>query len=143
MPNLTIISDPKAQLAIVLSHATKEAQILPMAPKPPQAPPLPHLPGAPPIPGAPQMAPMAAVALGKSLIEGHLVEGVRYVVQPPKGPQIISEIWTSAELKMPVLTKVTTPAGIETTYCKPVPMAEPDLSLFQVPPGYKVLPPKS
>jgi hypothetical protein len=142
MPNLTVITNPKAQQAIVLNHLTKEAQVLPMMPKPPQAPSLPQAPGAPPVPGSPQMPPIAALALGKSLIEGHPVEGVRYVVQLPAGPQIVSEIWTSCDLKMPVLTKVTTPAGIQTTYCKPTAIPEPDPSLFQVPPGYKVLPPK-
>ena len=159
-PNTTIITNPSAQQAILLDHVTKQAQIVPLQPKPP-LPGAPQAPGAPPAPGAPQMPPVAVQDLGKGMIEGHPVDGMRYVVQPPAPPQapqapgapkapplpppppMVSEVWTSTQLKMPVLTKVTTPAGVQTTYCKPAPMAEPDPSLFQVPPGYKVLPPKA
>ena len=72
------------------------------------------MPGAPPLPKAPPI---------------------------PTGP-VVSEVWTSTQLKMPVLTKITTPAGVQTTYCKPAPMAEPNPSVFQIPPGYQVLMPK-
>lgn len=71
-------------------------------------------------------------------------------VAAPKPPQLpkaplpqlshptITEVWTSTKLKTPVLTKVSTPAGEQTTYCKPTSEAEPHPSLFQIPPGYKL-----
>ena len=130
-PGTTVITNPAAQQAVVLNHLTKEAQIVPLLPQPPQMPQL-------------GMPPVSVQDLGKSMIDGHPVDGMRYVVQTPAAPQAptISEVWTSSQLKMPVLTKVTTPSGVQTTLCKPAPMAEPDPSLFQIPPGYKVLMPK-
>jgi hypothetical protein len=148
---------------------------VPQMPQMPQAPGMPKPPGAPPPPAA--MPQVAFQDLGKSAIEGHPVDGKRYIIQPPPPPQMpqppqpppmpkipgapqvpappqapampppppaptISEVWTSTQLGVPVLTKVTTPSGVQTTYCKPAAMAEPDPSLFQIPPGYKVLPPK-
>ena len=118
--------------------------------------------------------------LGKSMIEGHEVEGKRFTlpaITPPqmpgmpkmpptpqalgasvgagapstsKPPQMtelaqvpsVTEVWTSVKLKTPVLTKVTTAAGEQTTYCKPVSMDEPHPSIFQIPQGYKIKPPK-
>jgi len=112
--------------------------------------------------------------LGKSTIEGHEVEGKRFVLappplsqmpqlpktpkppqpgapqpptspqapklsQPPKPPQpSVTEVWTSVKLKMPVLTKVTSAAGEQSTYCKPTSTEEPHPSLFEIPPGYKL-----
>ena len=116
--------------------------------------------------------------LGKSLIEGHEVEGKRYVLpaaqkpqappmpkmpplpqmpkapqtpKPPQSPQspkaaplpklpqpTVTEVWTSVKLKTPVLTKVTSHLGAQTTYCKPTSTAEPHPSLFEIPPGYKL-----
>ena len=123
--------------------------------------------------GAPKLAPPLAVHdLGKSLIEGHEVEGKRYTFsppqappppklpqmpkmpvapqssklpQPPKPPQLpkppqptVTEVWTSVKLKMPVLTKVTSSVGEQTTYCKPTSTEEPHPSVFEIPPGYKL-----
>lgn len=88
-------------------------------PKPPQA----AVPGAPKPPGAPSI-PSAP--------------------QAPKLPPVpsVTEVWTSVKLKAPVLTKVTTTAGEQTTYCKPVSTEEPHPSLFEIPQGYKIKPPK-
>jgi hypothetical protein len=181
-PNQTVITNPAAQHAIVLDHLKKIATVMPMVPQPPQLPQMqPPKPGAPPMepPKMPQMPPVAVQDLGKSLIEGHPVEGKRYIVQPPPPPQppappqlpkppampglqapqppkppappaipppppapTISEVWTSTQLKVPVLTKITTPSGVQTTYCKPAPAPEPDPSLFQIPPGYQMIVPK-
>ena len=65
--------------------------------------------------------------------------------QSPKAPPLpqpphptVTEIWTSTKLKIPVLTKVSSPAGEQTTYCKPTSEAEPHPSLFQIPAGYKL-----
>lgn len=120
--------------------------------------------------------------MGKSLIEGHEVEGKRFTLPPfalpakpempkmagvpqtnpagaakapaspglPTPPQVpklppipsVTEVWTSVKLKAPVLTKVTTSAGEQTTYCKPVSTDDPHPSVFQIPQGYKIKPPK-
>ena len=172
-PQSSVISDPVSQQTIVLDHVKKEACVIPMGP-----------PGA----AAPQgsTAPGSAAAgvhpssvqvqdLGKSMIEGHEVEGKRYTLpaQPPsskppipamlglkmpgspqglnspqasaspQGPKAppppnIAEVWTSVKLKTPVLTKVSTPVGEQTTYCKPTETAEHPPSVFQIPPGYKI-----
>jgi hypothetical protein len=65
--------------------------------------------------------------------------------QPPKPPQLpkppqptVTEVWTSVKLKMPVLTKVTSSVGEQTTYCKPTSTEEPHPSVFEIPPGYKL-----
>lgn len=112
--------------------------------------------------------------LGKSLIEGHEVEGKQYTLPPlpaspkpqmpqapaspavPQAPQMtppqipamppvpkppqpsVTQIWTSVKLKVPVLTKVTSAAGEQTTYCKPTSTQEPHPSLFEIPPDYKL-----
>ncbi len=123
--------------------------------------------------------------LGKSMIEGHEVEGKRFTLPPfklpakpeipkaklpsdaqagmpgapkppaaaappsapqsPKLPPIpsVTEVWSSVKLKAPVLTKVSTSAGEQTTYCKPVSTDEPHPSMFQIPQGYKIKAPKA
>jgi hypothetical protein len=189
-PATSIISDPHAQQTILLNHTTKEASILPMKPSAPGS--APNLPQAP-AGAAVQPPPMHVQSLGKSMIDGHEVEGQRFTMspppapptpaapkakppglpqipglpgakvpgapqipgmpappgaaapgapQPPKPPQAptVAEVWTSTKLKTPVLTKVTGPAGEQTTYCKPSSTAEPHPSLFQIPPGYKIKP---
>jgi len=172
-PTSSIISDPTSQKTILLDHIKKEATILPTPPA---------MPGSAPA-GGQQVAaaagpapPMKVEDLGKSMIEGHEVEGKRFTLPPftppkmpgapkaaapgapsapsapgapkppqmPKLPQVrsVTEVWTSTKLKTPVLTKVTTAAGEQTTYCKPVSMEEPHPSVFQIPQGYKIKPPE-
>ncbi len=169
----SIITSPALQKAILLDHLKKEAVVLPLPP--PQA--APSSSGSPQSPaGAVAAPPMQVQDLGKSTIEGHEVEGKRFVLTPPALPQIpqlpqmpkapkppqpgaqpptspqapeppqppkppqpsVTEVWTSVKLKMPVLTKVTTAAGEQTTYCKPTSTEEPHPSLFEIPPGYKL-----
>ena len=103
------------------------------------------------------------------MIEGHEVEGKRYVLPAaqkpqsptmPKIPQIpgspkspalpkapplpkaaqptVTEVWMSTKLKTPVLTKITSALGSQTTYCKPTSTQEPHPSMFEIPPGYKL-----
>lgn len=174
-PNTSIISDPGAQRTILLDHVKKEASIFPMPAASSGAAPaaMPQAPaanvGKPPA--------MQVEDLGKSMIEGHEVEGKRYTlaaIVPPSKPAIpgapsgpsasgmpaapgmpgapkpqmptlppkpsITEVWTSVKLKAPVLTKVTTAAGEQTTYCKPTSTDEPHPSVFQIPSDYKVKP---
>jgi len=163
----SVITDPRAQQAMVLDHAQKTATIVPMQPSPPQF--------AMPQPGAaapslqpPGMPSVGVQDLGKGLIDGHPVDGKRYIVQPPSPPSppqppqapqapgmpsppqlpqkppvpTVADVWTSTSLGLPVLTKVSGPFGEQTTYCKTAPSGEPHPALFQIPPGYKpVVPP--
>jgi hypothetical protein len=181
-PQTSIITLPGSQQTIMLDHLKKEAMVIPMPPTP-----APSAPGMPQMPGAPKFPPLHVQDLGKSMIEGHEVEGKRFTFSPPPAPQnpqppqapqapqmpklpqlpkgvkmpplpklpqlpkppqvpkppqpTVTEVWTSVKLKTPVLTKVTTAAGEQTTYCKPTSTAEPHPSLFQIPPGYKLKPP--
>jgi hypothetical protein len=170
MPTTSFITNPAAQQTILLDHLKKEATVIPMQPPPPPgAPPLamPQMPAGIPAPAPPQVE-----DLGKSMIEGHAVQGLRFTLPPPPAAQIpkppqmpqapqapgmpqlpkppalptpppipkptVTEVWTSVALKTPVLTKVVSAAGEQTTYCKPTSTAEPHPSLFQIPPGYKL-----
>jgi hypothetical protein len=190
-PLSSVISDPAAQHTIVLDHVKKEASIIPMTP--PGMPAPPSAPGAPGASAAPPPPAAHVEDLGKSMIEGHEVEGKRFTLPtpptppkpplpampaakmpalkmpgmkmpvvkmpgapaapkppgapaPPAAPALpkppsVTELWTSVKLKTPVLTKVTTPAGELTTYCKPTLTAEHPPSVFQIPPGYTIKPP--
>jgi hypothetical protein len=187
LPQTSVISDPASQHTIVLDHLKKEASIIPMTP--PGAPPLPGALGAPSPPTPPSVH---VQDLGKSMIDGHEVEGKRFTLPtapaPPKPampvmpaanlhalkmaalkapglkipgvkmpgapeapkppgapappaapkPPSVTEMWTSVKLKTPVLTKVTTPSGELTTYCKPTLTAEHPPSVFQIPSGYTI-----
>jgi hypothetical protein len=167
-PHTSIISMPSAQQTIMLDHLKKEATVVPTPPataaSSAEGPKMPA--------GIAPPAPPRVQDLGKSMIEGHEVEGKRYTLppppmppappppklpqmpgmqklpqsgtpakppQPPKLPQpTVTELWTSVKLKTPVLTKVSTSAGEQTTYCKPTSTDEPHPSLFEIPPGYKL-----
>lgn len=180
-PSTSVINDPKSQQTILLDHLKKEATIVPM----PGASSENSAPAFPQAPAAQGQTPSVKVEdLGKSMIEGHEVEGKRFTLPPftppakpdmpqvkvpgvpqaampgapkapagggtPSGPQApklppipsVTEVWSSVKLKVPVLTKLTTGAGEQTTYCKPVSVDDPHPSVFQIPPGYKIKPPK-
>jgi hypothetical protein len=172
-PSASIISSPADQKTILLDHVKKEAMVIPMPPASGTP-----LSGSPKMPSGAPAPPMQVQDLGKSLIEGHEVEGKRYVLpaaqkppappmpkmpqlpqmpkapqapKPPQAPQLpkvpplpkppqptIAEVWTSVKLKTPVLTKVTSALGSQTTYCKPTSTDEPHPSLFEIPAGYKL-----
>ena len=164
-PSSSIISNPAEQKTILLDHLKKEATIIPMpAASGAETPGSSTPPGGTPPPPA-----MQVEDLGKSMIEGHEVEGKRYVLPAaqkppapalPKMPQLagspkspgvpktpplpkgalptVTEVWISTELKTPVLTKVTSALGSQTTYCKPTSTQEPHPSMFEIPPEYKL-----
>jgi hypothetical protein len=164
-PSASIISSPADKKTILLDHLKKEAMVIPMPPATGTAPS-----GSSKVPsGAAAAPPMQVQDLGKSRIEGHEVEGKRYVLpaaqkpqmpslpkmpklpqmpKPPQSPQAtappkppqptVTEVWTSVKLKTPVLTKVTSALGSQTTYCKPTSSEEPHPSTFEIPPGYKL-----
>jgi hypothetical protein len=94
----------------------------------------PQMPQAPPKPQTPQ------TAMPK-------IPGLPASAAPPKLPTkppmpTVTEVWTSVKLKVPVLTKMTSSAGEQTTYCKPTSSEEPHPSVFEIPPGYKLKSPK-
>ncbi|MGB7762719.1 MAG: hypothetical protein WBL61_22990 [Bryobacteraceae bacterium] len=85
----SMISNPAAGHTILLDHVKKTALVTPTPPPAPQAP-APQMPqaSAPAPPGAAPQPPGVHVQdLGKSVFQGHEVEGKRYVIQPPAPPQ--------------------------------------------------------
>lgn len=90
-------------------------------------------------------------SLGTQTIEDVLAEGSRTTVTYPIGSvgndrpiTTTTETWTSPELKMVVLSKNSDPRnGESTTRLTNISRAEPDASLFQVPPDYEVIDPQS
>ncbi|MGC2646670.1 MAG: hypothetical protein WA261_10370, partial [Candidatus Sulfotelmatobacter sp.] len=159
-PSSSIISNPADQKTILLDHLKKEATIIPMPPASGAAAPA----GSKPPGGATSAPAMQVQDLGKSMIEGHEVEGKRYVLpaaqkpQPPPMPKLpqmpgspkspalpkpppipkapqptVTEVWISTKLKTPVLTKITSALGSQTTYCKPTSTQEPHPSMFEIP----------
>ena len=195
--NTSIITDPAAGKTILLDHLKQEAHVIPT---PPQSPAMPQMPqmgmpqfGMPQFapPGAPQPPQVQVQDLGKSFIDGHEVEGKRYIIQPPPPPQVppipqpmavaqaqamarmppmpgkppipqmpgmpqapqppqmpqapqppqpptVAEVWTSTQLKLPMLTKMSGPFGQQGCKCNIAPTGEPHPSLFQIPQGYKL-----
>jgi len=171
-PNTSVIRDPAAQRMIVLDHIKKEARSLPLPQETLPKPPAPQVPGAaaPALSMAAVPPGVAVKELGKKMVEGMELEGRQYTMpavpgmprqpalpgmpgmpgmpKPPVPPaaSLVSEVWTSTALKLPVLTRVTGPFGKQTCICKNVRGAEPDPSLFKIPADYKtigsVTPPK-
>ncbi len=79
-PQTSIITLPGSQKTIMLDHLKKEAMVIPMQP----ASAAPSAPGMPKMPGAPKMPALQVQDLGKSMIEGHEVEGKRFTFSPPR-----------------------------------------------------------
>lgn len=86
----SVISNPAAGQTIVLDHVKKTALVKPTPPAAPQpaASQMPQA-GTPAFPGAaPQPPGVQAQDLGKSVLQGHEVEGKRYVIHPPALPKM-------------------------------------------------------
>jgi hypothetical protein len=108
------------------------------------------LPGPPPLPppGAepPDQKDVVTTSLGTQTINGVLAEGTRYTRTIPAGaignekPIVItSERWYSPDLQVVVLSKRDDPRMGETiTQLTNIQRSEPEPSLFQVPPDYKL-----
>src|SRR6266403_3911248 len=85
--------------------------------------------------------------LGSQTMEGVLVNGVRTTHTIPAGQignerpiSIVSEIWTSPDLKTVVFSKRSDPRmGEQTFRLTNIVRAEPDPSLFTVPPDFKIV----
>jgi hypothetical protein len=84
--------------------------------------------------------------LGTQNINGIIATGTRVTHTIPAGTignalpiQSVHETWVSADLKVPVMVKVTDPRfGTRVTQLTQINRGEPDASLFQVPTGYTV-----
>lgn len=83
-------------------------------------------------------------SLGTQTIEGVSAEGTRTTRTIPAGQvgnerpiEIVSEVWTSPDLQMIILSKRSDPRFGETVYkLTDIKRADPDPSLFQVPSGF-------
>jgi hypothetical protein len=138
----SLISDPASQLRMLLDHVKLEVRILTPGANLPAVPGMPAIPGMP-MPAIPSAPNVNIVQLGTSVIDGLEAEGLRYVFQAVdalKPPSIASwEVWLSTKLQLPIVTRIVGAFGERTNICKCTAMAVPD-SLFQIPPGYKVIP---
>ena len=84
--------------------------------------------------------------LGTDTIEGLMVEGKRRTTTIPAGARgndspmiIISEVWTSPELKIEILGKTSNPrVGENIRRLTNIQRVEPDPDLFRVPTDYKI-----
>jgi hypothetical protein len=84
--------------------------------------------------------------LGQQTINGVAATGHRITRTIPAGAmgnaqaiQSVREVWTSADLKVPVLIKTSDPRfGTTVTQLTNITRAEPDAALFQAPAGYTV-----
>ncbi len=85
-------------------------------------------------------------ALGTQVMEGVSVEGKRVTRTIPAGQigntqpiEITSEVWTSPDLQVIIMSKHSDPRFGETLYqLSGIQRAEPDHSLFEIPAGYTV-----
>lgn len=86
-------------------------------------------------------------SLGTQTMEGVLVEGKRTTRIIPEGLEgndrpitVVSEVWRSPELKIPVLIKTNDPRnGERTTRLTDIEVSNPILALFQPPADYKIM----
>jgi len=168
-PHLVFIQDPVAQTAYTLNLTDKTAQKMPSLPlnlsaAGPAGGPgkvlmqmgsaLPA--GGPPPPGIMMQktilvnndqGQVSTEDLGAQTMEGVLVNGVRTTRTIPVGEigndrpiSIVTEVWTSPDLKTIVYSKRTDPRmGEQTFKLTNVVRSEPDVSLFTVPGDFKIV----
>jgi hypothetical protein len=113
---MSVITDPAKDHTVVLDHVKKIAHIAPKE-VPPPVPGMPGLPQMPPM-EAPKPQQMSMQDLGKGMIEGHEVEGKRYIIQPPEKPKLPE---MPAVPKPPALAKPGMPAPPEAPQAPPPP----------------------
>lgn len=137
--NFSMISNPATGEQILLNHLAQEARILLAAVAVPPGGPIPAVPG---FPGAPALpSEPNVVALGKMIVDGLELEGIRHVFAAVDGvpPSITSwEQWVNTKLQMPVFTQTIGSFGVRTCICKCTPV-EPSASAFQIPANYTVI----
>jgi hypothetical protein len=100
-PQTSVIADVAGKRTILLDHVKKEATVIPTPPAPAAAPPA----GAPKPGGAAPPPPLQVHDLGKGMIEGHEVEGKKFVFSPP-APKMPA---APAPLQMPKMPQAPQP----------------------------------
>jgi hypothetical protein len=168
-PHLVFIMDPVAQVSYTLNLTDKTAHKVPMPPAGSgaagslattkmffaQLGNAPTTDGAPPPAavgmvrafGTEEQAEVSTEDLGSQTMEGLLVTGVRTTRTIPAGEvgnekplSIVTEVWTSPDLKSIVYSKRTDPRmGEQTFKLTNIMRADPDVSLFTVPAEFKVM----
>jgi len=132
------VLDPVDQVAYRLPLRTPSNPGIERAQKPPAQP-------AQPSPGDPTLT---TEPLGEKTMFGITVTGTRTTATYPAGSRIgndrpvavISESWVSSQLKLAVYSQSTNYGEtVSTTTLKDLSVTEPDPSLLQVPPGYKII----
>jgi hypothetical protein len=139
----------------------------PAAPEAPPAPAMPSAPPAPPPPPVPGMTvkdlgkrvvdghevegkeytmpppPKAPTPPAPPQVKAPAAPGTPEAPKPPdpppvpEPPPVVTEVWTSTQLLMPVLTRITGPFGKQISHNKNLKGGEPSPALFQAPPDYK------
>jgi hypothetical protein len=167
-PKLVFISDPASQTNYVLDPGKQIASVLKVPPPGEMPPLPGPPPGSPDSPapgmhvsvmsqsdgnvtylqkGSPdQSEDVKTESLGVQTMEGVSVEGKRTTRTIPAGQignvqpiESVSEVWFSPDLQVVVMSKHSDPRFGETIYqLTGIQRAEPDHSLFEVPPGYKI-----
>ncbi|HEV7968977.1 MAG TPA: hypothetical protein VGP19_15470 [Candidatus Acidoferrales bacterium] len=168
-PHIVFIQDPVSQTAYTLNLTDKTAQKMPVLPPnlstagPASAGPgkfvmqMSDVPaGGPPPPGIVMQRTFIAnndqgqvntEDLGSQTMEGVLVNGIRSTHTIPAGEigndkpiTIVTEVWTSPDLKTIVYSKRTDPRmGQQTFQLTNIVRSEPDASLFTVPADFKLV----
>jgi hypothetical protein len=168
-PHIVFIMDPVTQVSYTLNLTDKTAQKLSIPagagavggsagpstqvfvtrfgalPAPGSAPPPPSIAMMKAI-GPEEQADVSTEDLGSQTMEGLLVRGVRTTRTIPPGEigneepiSIVTEVWTSPDLKTIVYSKRTDPRmGEQTFQLTNIVRAEPDPSLFSVPADFKL-----
>lgn len=127
------IVDPQGRTIVTLNHNKSEALLTQLSPAPPK-------PTSLPVP-QPVLPPTSAEDLGTSVINGYSAHGRRITSPNPSGLKlgvVITEVWTSTELGLPLLMKQTSLAGETVQEFQNIQLGEPSADLFAVPPGYNV-----
>lgn len=167
-PHLVFLVDPVAQASYILDVTGKTAQKMPFLPGPPPgfpATPGPNVTirvnGGGPIPPGPLPLPAISMAtaigiadqgpartenLGSQTMEGVFVTGVRTTRTLPAGQigndkpiDIVTEVWTSPDLKTVVYSRRNDPRiGEQTFRLTNIVIGDPDPSLFTIPAGFKI-----
>jgi hypothetical protein len=148
------IHDPVAGVMRTLNTQSKTAREVPIHPGPgrggngnPAGRPQGRGPGADAATRTPRTDPNTVTeSLAMQTINGVQATGTRVTRTIPAGQignaqaiQIVHETWISADLKVPVMVKISDPrSGTTTTQLTNITRAEPDPALFQTPSDYTV-----
>lgn len=133
-PHLIFIDDPVAGAHYVMNVGEKEARKFPYDPaRRPEA----------DMPGPPEEN---VESLGIQVVQGVEARGTRSTVVIPEGRigndrplNIVSELWESTDLKVPVLSRHSDPrTGITEYRLLNIERGEPSTDLFNVPPDYNL-----